>query len=220
MAGRVSEWSSSSSSPSGILTLSAFVPLAIPPRSGGRAQERRSGSSRSRGEAACSFDGSRMTIPAPDSRWTHRAEQFEHASHDPGTSITSSLPQTGQAAGSLIGSLAPLAPPFAVPLTVPGMDYGTRVNPSQNPAVPTELRIVRRRPWDAAPEPGQSEWSGRPDSETSAHAPFGEVPRSMAGPSELCQVGGSPASQVGSLGASVSPGSKSTLRIRIVISGY
>jgi hypothetical protein len=41
--------------------------------------------------------GSRMTIPSPGSRWTHRAEQAEQVSQFSEITMSSLLPQTGHA---------------------------------------------------------------------------------------------------------------------------
>jgi hypothetical protein len=47
-----------------------------------------------------------MTIPSPDSRCTHRAEQVEQVSQFSEIRMSSSLPQTGHAIGPPPASLA------------------------------------------------------------------------------------------------------------------
>jgi hypothetical protein len=87
---------------SGLSISSVWTPSVS--RSRGRAHERRSGSSRSSVESSRFFDGSRMTIPSPGSRCTHRAEHAEQVSQFSEIRMSSLLPHTGHAIAKLPAS--------------------------------------------------------------------------------------------------------------------
>jgi hypothetical protein len=122
----------------------------------------RSGPSRSLAESSCSFDGSKMTIPSPDSRCTHRAEQAEQVSQLSEIRMNSLLPQTGHSIGpppdrgtgpepASTGRFLTCLSPFPGPLDGLRVAPDARATKSGRAIRPNDQSASGRAPFDCSP---------------------------------------------------------------------